>query len=68
MLQGKPDDAEDFANYQNLEAVRRLDRKLRPDVEAFVRAWDSSMEKELILIIAQLARPVQIHGEKLCDM
>lgn len=45
LLQGKPDGAEDFANYQTLEAVRELDRKLHQDVEALVLAWEPSMEK-----------------------
>ena len=45
LLQGKPDAAEDFAHYQTLEAVRELDRKLHQDVEAFVLAWEPSMEK-----------------------
>lgn len=64
LLQDKPDDAEDFANYQNLEAVRRLDRKLRPDVEALLQHGIRVWKKELLLIIAQLARSVHIHGEK----
>lgn len=68
LLQGKPDDAEDYANYQNLEAVRQLDRRLRPDVEAFVTAWEPNMEKELISILARLVSLIQIHGEKSCDM
>ncbi|WP_153979638.1 DinB family protein [Paenibacillus xylanilyticus] len=46
ILQGKPDGAEDFEHYKSLEAVRQFDRKLRPDVEAFVLAWDTSMEKK----------------------
>jgi len=46
ILQGKPDGAEDFEQYKSLEAVRQFDRKLRPDVEAFVLAWDTSMEKK----------------------
>ncbi|MFS0871963.1 DinB family protein [Paenibacillus xylanilyticus] len=46
LLQGKPDDPEDFEDYKSLEAVRQYDRKLRPDVEAFVVAWDASMEKK----------------------
>ncbi|PYE49643.1 DinB family protein [Paenibacillus barcinonensis] len=45
LLQGKPDEAEDFAHYQTLGAVRDLDRKLHLDVELFVRAWEPSMEK-----------------------
>ncbi|MEO2206563.1 DinB family protein [Paenibacillus pabuli] len=45
ILQDKPDGAEDFEHYKSLEAVRQFDRKLRPDVEAFVLAWDTSMEK-----------------------
>ncbi|MCM3206248.1 DinB family protein [Paenibacillus illinoisensis] len=46
ILQGKPDGAEDFELHKSLEAVRQFDRKLRPDVEAFVLAWDTSMEKK----------------------
>ncbi|WDQ32462.1 DinB family protein [Paenibacillus marchantiae] len=45
VLQGKPDGMENFDNYKTLEAVRQFDRKLRPDVEAFVLSWDPSMEK-----------------------
>ncbi|MDI4649306.1 DinB family protein [Cohnella hashimotonis] len=41
---GGPDFQDSFEMYGSLDQVRTLDRRLRHDVEAFVTAWDSSME------------------------
>lgn len=43
-LQGKPDDLENFDEYASLQKVRELDQRFKPEVEAFVAAWDNSME------------------------
>ncbi|WP_160032131.1 DinB family protein [Paenibacillus sp. An7] len=44
ILQGKPDDQENFDDYATLQKVRELDQRFKPEVEAFVAAWDNSME------------------------
>lgn len=43
-LMDKPDFQDPFEPYGSLEQVRALDRRFRPDVEAFVTAWEPSME------------------------
>ncbi|SFB60090.1 Uncharacterized damage-inducible protein DinB (forms a four-helix bundle) [Cohnella sp. OV330] len=43
-MQDQPDFQDPFEMYGSLDQVRALDRRLRPDVEAFVAAWDPSME------------------------
>ncbi|MFF2091328.1 DinB family protein [Paenibacillus sp. NPDC058174] len=43
-LQGKPDELEDYEQYQTLERVKELDRRFRAEVEPFVKAWEESME------------------------
>ncbi|MBD7966743.1 DinB family protein [Paenibacillus gallinarum] len=44
ILQGKPDDQENFDDYATLQKVRELDQRFKPEVEAFVAAWNDSME------------------------
>ncbi|CAI6082971.1 DinB family protein [Cohnella sp. JJ-181] len=44
LLQDKADFQDPFEMYGTLEQVRALDRRLRPDVEAFVAAWEPAME------------------------
>ncbi|MFC4102696.1 DinB family protein [Paenibacillus xanthanilyticus] len=44
-LQGKSDFQESFDSYHTLEKVRRLDKQFRPEVEAFIYAWNESLEK-----------------------
>ncbi|WIV20339.1 DinB family protein [Paenibacillus polygoni] len=46
-LQGKPDDLENFDEYASLQKVRELDQRFKPEVEAFVAAWDNSMESRV---------------------
>ncbi|GGG60774.1 DinB family protein [Paenibacillus radicis (ex Gao et al. 2016)] len=43
-LQGKPDELEDYEQYQTLERVKELDRRFRAEVEPFVKEWEESME------------------------
>lgn len=44
ILQGKPDNQENFEDYATLQKVRELDQRYKPEVEAFVAAWNDSME------------------------
>ncbi len=43
-VQEKPDFQEDFENFNTLDKVKALDQRYRPDVEAFVNAWNDSLE------------------------
>lgn len=43
-MQDKPEFHDPFESYASLDRVRALDRRLRPDVEAFVSAWEPFME------------------------
>ncbi|MDN4525882.1 DinB family protein [Fictibacillus fluitans] len=47
-MQGKPDFQESFEGYRSLEKVRRLDAGFKPEVQAFVNAWNDSMEHQLM--------------------
>lgn len=44
LMQDRPEFYDPFEMYGSLDQVRALDRRLRLDVEAFVTAWDPSME------------------------
>ncbi|TLS49760.1 damage-inducible protein DinB [Paenibacillus antri] len=45
VMQGEPDFQEDFAEYRSLERVKELDRRFRPEVEAFVDGWHDGLER-----------------------
>lgn len=47
-LQGKPIDDESFDDFNTLERIRQLDQRYRAEVEAFVNAWDDSMERRAL--------------------
>ncbi|WP_454190135.1 DinB family protein [Paenibacillus sp. Marseille-Q7038] len=47
ILQGKPDDQENFNEYATLQKIRELDQRYKPEVEVFVAAWNDSMETRL---------------------
>ncbi|WP_310833285.1 DinB family protein [Paenibacillus pedocola] len=53
VMQGKPDFQEDFADYNTLERVRALDARFRPEVEAFVLAWNEGMERNIFKDVRQ---------------
>jgi uncharacterized damage-inducible protein DinB len=46
-IQGKSDFQENFLAYNSLAKVRELDAAFRPEVEAFVRSWDTSLDNRL---------------------
>lgn len=48
ILQGKPDFQENFEEYATLQKVRELDQRFKPEVEAFVAAWNDSLETRLL--------------------
>lgn len=47
ILEGKPDDQENFEEYATLQKIRELDQRYKPEVEAFVAAWNDSLETRL---------------------
>jgi len=47
VIQGKPDFQEDFEQYRSLEKVRELDAGFRPEVEQFVSAWNTGLERKI---------------------
>jgi uncharacterized damage-inducible protein DinB len=47
LMQGKSDFQENFLAYNSLAKVRELDAAFRPEVEAFVRSWDTSLDNRL---------------------
>ncbi|MCM3711866.1 DinB family protein [Sporosarcina luteola] len=48
VLEGKPAPLENFEDFKSLGKVRELDARFKPEVEAFVRDWEESMEHNLI--------------------
>jgi uncharacterized damage-inducible protein DinB len=47
VLQGKSDFQENFAEYNSLERVRKLQSTFRQEVEEFVNSWNVSMDSRL---------------------
>ncbi|MGM0834660.1 MAG: DinB family protein [Bacillota bacterium] len=48
ILQGKSDFTGKFEDYSSLKLVRELDASFRPEVQQFVKKWDSSLEANLL--------------------
>ena len=48
LLQGKPDDQEDFQRFRNLDQVMELDRVYHREVAAFLDQWEPEMESRML--------------------
>ena len=48
-MQGKPDPAEAFEDFANLQLIRKLDAHYHTEVEAFVGAWEKRMEPNVVV-------------------
>ncbi|WKA55716.1 DinB family protein [Planococcus shixiaomingii] len=59
LLEGKTEFQEDFDQFNSLEKLKALDVELRPEVKAYVEAWNSEMDS-LPLVLPQEDGEVEI--------
>ncbi|PSL41383.1 putative damage-inducible protein DinB [Planomicrobium soli] len=50
LLKGKEDFQEDFEQFNSLDKVKALDAKFRPEVEAYVDAWEPAMDRRPLVL------------------